>query len=177
MNKIIIIGNSGSGKTWLGKKLASVLGISHISLDNIFWEPGGYNRKRDDFDVEADIKRIQSYESWIAEGVFGHLIEPLTVFADTLIYINLPWCECKNNLLNRGSESSMQLDPRKAEENFQSLFEWASAYETRDSKASKRYHSFLFESFSGQKHMVSNRDEFDRLIEIWLTHPLTMTER
>jgi adenylate kinase family enzyme len=171
MNKIIIIGNSGSGKTWLGKRLASVLGISHISLDNIFWDPGGYNRKRNDFDVEADIKRIQSSESWIAEGVFGHLIEPLTALAETLIYINLSWGECRNNLLDRGSESSRQLDPRKAEENFQSLLEWASEYETRDSKASKRYHNFLFESFSGQKHIVSNRDEVDQLIEICTNPP------
>ena len=165
MNKIIIMGNSGSGKTWMGKRLASVLGISHISLDNIFWEPGGYNRKRNDFDVEADLKSIQSSESWIVEGVFGHLIEPLTTFAETLIYITLPWGECRNNLLNRGSESCRQLDPIKAEENFQSLLVWASEYETRKSKASKRYHNFLFDSFSGQKHMVSSRNEINELLE------------
>lgn len=165
MNKIIIIGNSGSGKTWLGKKLAAVLGISHISLDNIFWAPGGYNRKRNEADVEADIKRIQNSRTWIAEGVFGHIVEPLTVFADTLIYINLSMDECRNNLLNRGSESSRQLDPKKAEENFQSLLKWASEYEVRDSKASKRYHSCLFEGFSGQRHMISSRSEINALLE------------
>jgi adenylate kinase family enzyme len=171
MNKIIIIGNSGSGKTWLGKKLASILGLSHISLDSIFWEPGGHNRKRIDSDVETDIKRIQTTDSWIIEGVFGHLVEPLIAFADTLIYINLSWDDCRYNLLNRGSESSRQLASKRAEENFQSLLIWASEYETRDSKASKKYHNYLFESFSRQKHMVFNRDEIDQLIEICVNPP------
>lgn len=170
MNRIIIIGNSGSGKTWLGKKLASVLGIQHISLDNIFWEPGGYNHKRSDFDVEADIKNIQRSESWVTEGVFGHLVEPITAFADTLIYINLPWNECKNNLLNRGSESSGQLKPKKTEESFKSLLKWASEYETRDSKSSKGSHSLLFERFSGQKYLVFNRNEIEQLIEKCALH-------
>jgi adenylate kinase family enzyme len=43
---MIIVGNSGSGKTWLAKKLAKVEGCQVIHLDNIFWEPGGFDRKR-----------------------------------------------------------------------------------------------------------------------------------
>jgi len=165
MKKIIIIGNSGSGENWLGKKLASVLDISHISLDNIFWEPGGYNRKRNESDVEADIYKIQHSVTWIVEGVFGHIVEPLIDFADTLIYVNLSWDECRNNLLNRGSESSKQLEPKKYKENFQALLKWASEYEVRDSKASKKLHNLLFENFSRQKHMVINRLGIDQLIE------------
>jgi adenylate kinase family enzyme len=165
MKKIIIIGNSGSGKTWLGKRAATVLGIPHIALDSIFWEPGGYNRKRNQSEVEADLKRIQNSECWIAEGVFGHLVDQLFFLADTLIYLDLPWPECSRSLFNRGSESSRQLDPKKAEENFQALLEWASEYETRDSKASKNYHCFLFESFPREKKKVCSRIKIDQLLE------------
>jgi len=170
MNKIIIIGNSGSGKTWLGNRLSSILGIPHILLDNIFWEPGGYNIKRSESDVEVGIKSIQNAECWVSEGVFGHLVEPLIAFADTLIYINLPWGECRNNLIKRGSESSRQLEPKRAEENFQSLLKWASEYEVRDSKASKGFHNLLFEKFSRQKYMLINREEMDQLIEKYANH-------
>jgi len=165
MKKIIIIGNSGSGKTWLGEKMATFLGIPHISLDSIFWEPGGYNRKRNDVEIGTDLNRIQTSESWLAEGVFGHLVDSLVPFADALIYIDTPWEECRSNLLNRGSESSRQLDPMKAEENFQALLEWASSYETRDSKASKKYHDLLFERFSVERHLIRNRDEAHQLLE------------
>jgi hypothetical protein len=98
------------------------------------------------------------------EGVFGRLIDKLIPFADALIYTDLPWVECRNNLMNRGSESSRQLDPVKAEENFEALLEWASAYETRDGKASKEYHCLLFKSFVGDKCRIHNREELDRLL-------------
>lgn len=165
MKKIIIIGNSGSGKTWLAKRMAAVRGIPHIELDSIFWEPGGYNHKRNDLEIEADLKKIQGSGCWLAEGVFGHIVDHLVSFADTLICIDLPWDECRKNLMNRGSESSRQLDPRTAEENFMSLLDWASAYETRESKASKKYHCFLYEKFSGAKYMVCSRDEANQLLE------------
>ncbi len=77
----------------------------------------------------------------------------------------MPWEECRSNLLNRGSESSIQLDPMKAEENFQALLEWASSYETRDSKASKKYHDLLFRGFSVERHLIRNRDEAHQLLE------------
>ena len=150
MNRIIIIGNSGSGKTWLGKKLATLIRIPYIALDGIFWEPGGYNIQRKDVDVEADFRKIQKSQYWVVEGVFGHLVDHLISFGDTLIYLDLPWEECKKNLLIRGSESSKQLDRKKAEDNFQELLKWASEYGIRDSKASKKYHNWLFETFSGR---------------------------
>jgi adenylate kinase family enzyme len=165
MNKIIIVGNSGSGKTWLGERAARLLGIRHIALDVIFWEAGGYNRKRGSHEVQADLEEIQSSGTWLVEGVFGHLADVFMAFTDTLIYMDLPWEECKKNLLSRGSESSRQLDPKKAEENFHALLEWAAAYETRDSKASKMYHDFLFASFSGDKYRICSRDDAEQLLK------------
>jgi len=164
MKKAIIIGNAGSGKTWLGKRMADVFSIPHIALDSIFWEPGGYNRKRKESEVDTDLKRLQGSECWLAEGVFGHLVDQLIPFADTLIYLDLPWEECRSNLLNRGSESSRQLDSKKAEENFQELLKWASEYEARDSKASKKYHCALFDGFTREKHKLCSRDEIDNLM-------------
>lgn len=168
MNKIIIFGNSGSGKTWLGERTARHLEIRHIALDVIFWEACGYNRKRDAHEIQTDLKEIQNSGTWLVEGVFGHLLDVLMAFTDTLIYMDLPWEECKKNLLSRGSESSRQLDPKKAEKNFHALLEWAEAYETRDGKASKIYHDTLFESFSGDKYRICNRDDAEQLLKILL---------
>ena len=146
--KIIIIGNSGSGKTWLARRISKVCRIPHIPLDRIFWEPGGYNSKRTDLEVNTDLKQIQDSRSWIVEGVFGHLADQLTSFSDILIFMNLSWDECRRNLMNRDSESSKQLDPVTAEQNFESLLVWASEYEIRKSKASRKYHCFLYDKIS-----------------------------
>jgi adenylate kinase family enzyme len=177
INKIIIIGNSGSGKTWLGERMARLLGIRHIALDDIFWEAGGYNRKRDAHEVETGLKKIQNSGTWLVEGVFGQLADVLMAFADILIYMDLPCEECKKNLLSRGSESSRQLDPKKAEENFNALLEWAEAYETRDSKASKMYHDFLFVSFSGEKFRICSRDDAEQLLKSLPTQAISGSQK
>lgn len=43
--KIVIIGNSGSGKTWLAKNLASLITVPLIHLDDIFWDSNGFEKK------------------------------------------------------------------------------------------------------------------------------------
>jgi hypothetical protein len=68
MNKVVIVGNSGSGKTWLGMRGAAVLGIPHVELDAVFWVPGGFNRKRRISDVEACHGKIQASPRWLAVG-------------------------------------------------------------------------------------------------------------
>jgi len=121
--------------------------------------------KRNDMEIETGIKKIQNSKCWVVEGVFGHLIDCLVSCADTLIYIDLPWGECKKNLLDRGSESSEQLDHKKAEGNFQALLEWASEYDTRESKSSKNYHQSLFDCFPGETYRVCNRDEIYQVLK------------
>lgn len=38
--KILIFGNSGSGKSTYAKRLAAAHALSHLDLDSIVWEPG-----------------------------------------------------------------------------------------------------------------------------------------
>ncbi len=45
MKRILIIGNSGSGKSWLAARLAEQLTIREVNLDTIIWQPGGFNKK------------------------------------------------------------------------------------------------------------------------------------
>lgn len=45
--KIVIIGNSGGGKTWLANNLSSIYSAPIIHFNEIFWEPGGFDKKED----------------------------------------------------------------------------------------------------------------------------------
>ncbi|WP_273978012.1 hypothetical protein [Vibrio parahaemolyticus] len=77
MKKILIIGNSGSGKSWLSKQLSRKLQLQEVNLDSIVWEPGGYNQKRSTGAIENEIASIKSQCNWVVEGVFGALAEQL----------------------------------------------------------------------------------------------------
>ena len=132
MTRIVIIGNSGSGKSHLAKSLSKIYSIPIIHLDQLFWMPGGFNEKRPKDEVKNEIEQKRKDNSWIAEGVFGELAELFLARAETLIYLDLDWATCHSSLMVRGSESSRQLLSAKAEENFRNLLLWAEQYWTRN---------------------------------------------
>ena len=75
--RTIIIGNSGSGKSWLAKRLGDASAQHITDLDEIHWLPGGHDAKRDrETAIELAIAAARARSS-IVEGVFGWLVEPI----------------------------------------------------------------------------------------------------
>lgn len=74
--KIVIIGNSGSGKTWLAKKLATNT-TEIIHLDDLFWLPGGFDRKRSKEEVRC----------WVPDDSISRKSFPLFLARDMLFDI------------------------------------------------------------------------------------------
>lgn len=164
MKKILIIGNSGSGKSWLSERLSRKLELQEVNLDSIVWEPGGYNQKRSTSAIESEIISIKSQYSWVVEGVFGALAEQLISSADMLLFLDLEWSECEVSLYARGSESAKQLDAEQAEMNFRALLKWASEYSVRESKNSRKFHEQLFSDFHGTKVRFTERAKVNEFV-------------
>src|SRR5688572_27977737 len=112
--KAIIIGNSGSGKTWLAMQLAVHSSAPVVHLDEIFWQPGGFNEKRPRAAVEQLIADSKQHPSWIVEGVFGELAERYRDEADLLLWLDLDWPTCRERLLARGSESKQHMGRKQS---------------------------------------------------------------
>jgi adenylate kinase family enzyme len=172
MKRTVIIGNSGSGKSYLARSLSDRFGYPVIHLDTLFWEPGGFNLKRPKEVVYAEIAGLVQGESWIVEGVFGELAQQFFARADYLIWLDLDREACLNSLARRGSESSKQRDEASAEENFKKLITWASAYWEREGPRSWRGHQALFEQFSAEKLRLSSREAVNDFVA--LAYPQTM---
>ena len=66
MQRINVIGTSGSGKSTFGKKLAAALGIPYLEMDKIFWGPDwGWP------DDEVFFKKLElelQRENWLLDG-------------------------------------------------------------------------------------------------------------
>lgn len=163
-NRILIFGNSGSGKSWLASKLAESLRMPIVHFDKHFWEPGGFNQKRDKQIVFQEITNLSQGKSWIMEGVFGELAEIALKNATFVVFLDKPWSECRAALMDRGSESAKQLDTVQAEESFKQLLQWAENYWNRSDLRSHTGHQALYDKAQCRKLIVKSRAEMDEVI-------------
>jgi adenylate kinase family enzyme len=155
LKRTLIIGNSGSGKTYFVKKLEKLLDTQVIHFDEYFWEPGGFNKKRPTDIVLQEIKTLSENEKWIMEGVFGNLAELVIPNATALIFLDKTWDECEAALLKRGPVT---------ENTFKELFVWAKEYWNRDNSCSHSRHLLFFSHFKGKKIQLLNRLESEQFL-------------
>jgi adenylate kinase family enzyme len=151
--RTVIIGNSGSGKSTLAQHISDRLGVPVVDLDALHWETGGYGRKRDEKIAISLATDAAAKPRWIIEGVYGWLAAAVVRRATALIWLDLPWRECRSGLLARGVR-------RGADERaFAELLAWGEGYRSRSTSSSFEGHQRIFESFKPSKIRLRSRDE------------------
>ncbi|NPE61243.1 hypothetical protein HLB27_09135 [Dickeya dadantii] len=139
LRRTLIMGNSGSGKSWLAEQLAARLQAPAIDLDLINWEPGGYGQARERELVKAEARELAQAECWIMEGVYGWLMQEVVQQATALIWLDIPVDECLNNIRQRGLRRGGD------EAALAELLRWAGEYRERQSNSSFSGHQRVFE--------------------------------
>lgn len=92
MRRIVIIGNSGGGKSTLARRLGEKLGVPVIHLDVLFWKPGWV--KSDDSEFETRVRHALEADAWVCDGNFTGS-QPLRMArADTVVWIDQPPLLC-----------------------------------------------------------------------------------
>lgn len=87
MEKIVIIGSSGAGKTTLARRLGNLLKIKTYHLDRLFWERGWQSKSHD---ARIDIlQKIVQNKQWVIEGTYLASSEPRLDDADTIIFLDI----------------------------------------------------------------------------------------
>lgn len=164
--RIVIMGNGGSGKTWLALRLAESLSLSLVHLDDVHWEPGRYGIARDRAVVHEDVRSIAAGEAWLIEGVYGLYVGIALPRTTTLIWLDLSEDECVANIMRRGIQGG------ESQGSFDGLVKWVSEYRLRKNNwNSFDAHLKLYESFLGQKARLTSRDEIDAYAESLLPMP------
>ncbi len=104
MQKIVIIGCCGAGKTTLAKALGPQLGISVFHLDRFFWTRN-WDRKSTYERMEIVEKLTFGEKRWIIEGTYLRSSEPGLGEADTIIFLDLPFHLCFRGVIKRHYEN------------------------------------------------------------------------
>lgn len=115
MQRVLVMGSSGSGKSTFARALSDITGIPTVSIDALFWKPGWVESEREEFQRRM-IEAVQQ-PRWIMDGNFtthgaGELRRQL---ADTIIWFDLPRSTCIFGILRRIAGSYGQVRPEMAE--------------------------------------------------------------
>lgn len=87
--RIAVVGSSGSGKSTLARRLGAELGLPHIELDAINWQPGW--RGLNDHDPAEFIARVGAAiaaEAWVSDGNYGHVRDAVWSRATHLVWLD-----------------------------------------------------------------------------------------
>jgi adenylate kinase family enzyme len=156
--RILVIGNSGAGKSSLAGRLSALLKVPAINLDRLHWEDDCYGRKRPEDEARALVKEAASQNAWIIEGVYGWLADVATPRATDLVWLDMPWAVCREGLMARNTSTGRPAEDR------QELMAWAAAYWDRDTSSSFLGHARIFASFTARKFRIKSRNGADGLI-------------
>ncbi|MBQ7295181.1 MAG: adenylate kinase [Clostridia bacterium] len=99
MNKVMVIGCPGSGKTTFAEKLNKCTGLPLYYLDAIWHKPDKTHISREEFDER--ITEIFAMPQWIIDGNYKRTIELRLQQCDTVFLFDLPTEVCLQGATER----------------------------------------------------------------------------
>jgi adenylate kinase family enzyme len=97
--RIAVIGVTGSGKTTMASKLARALGLAHVELDALHWEPGWEEAPLPVF--RERVEQALLAPGWVTDGNYAKVRDIIWRQADTVVWLDYPFLICLWRLTRR----------------------------------------------------------------------------
>ena len=164
MERVIIIGCGGAGKSTLARKLGEKTGLPVVHLDQIWWSPGNWQHlEREEFDrlLLAETEKPQ----WILDGNFNRTLEMRLQKCDTVIYLDYPRIVCLKNWMGRvirnWGHARVDMAEGCAEWFDPDMAKWIWQF---NKKNRKRYHELLRNTNGVKVHIFHSRRETEKYL-------------
>lgn len=89
MQRISVVGTTGSGKTTLARQISQRLNIPHVELDYLHWEPNWIEAANDV--MRARVTQAISGDSWVVDGNYSMVRDIVWGKADTVVWLDYAW--------------------------------------------------------------------------------------
>ena len=86
--RIVIVGNTGAGKTTLARHLSDCLALPRIELDALHWEPGW--RQASAEVLRTRVEEALAGPAWVVDGNYGTVRDIVWRRADLLVWLDYP---------------------------------------------------------------------------------------
>lgn len=99
MQRIVIVGCGGSGKSMLARQLATNLDLPLTHLDAIYYDQDWNPLTQPEFAARQE--KLVTEPAWIIEGNYASTLPIRLTAADTVIFLDLPALTCLWGILQR----------------------------------------------------------------------------
>ena len=99
MRRVLVGGLTGSGKTTMARRLAEILGVPHVELDALFWEPGWTEVPLEEFRARVDA--ATAGDGWVVDGNYSRTYDITWPRADTAVWLDFGVAVSVRRLLRR----------------------------------------------------------------------------
>lgn len=88
VQRVSVVGCSGSGKSTVGRRLSAALGVAFVELDAIFHQPNWVELPDDEF--RARVAAAAAGDRWVIDGNYTVARDLVWARADTVVWLDLP---------------------------------------------------------------------------------------
>lgn len=99
MQKVMVIGCPGAGKSTFSRVLRDKIGLPLFYLDMLFWNADKTNISREEFDQK--LSDILKQDKWIIDGNYGRTLEMRLRECDTVFLLDFPVSVCLSGVESR----------------------------------------------------------------------------
>ena len=109
MERILIVGNSGAGKSTMARAMGEKTGLPVVHLDRLFWRENWQHIAREEFDalLQQELEKSQ----WIIDGNYDRTVSTRLAYCDTVIYLDYPRWQCLLGVVKRVISSYGKVRP------------------------------------------------------------------
>jgi adenylate kinase family enzyme len=88
VERISVIGSSGSGKTTVARAIAEALDLTHVELDSVFHLPGW--QQKPDSEFREEVARLTAGDRWVVDGNYAShgVADIVWPRADTVVWLD-----------------------------------------------------------------------------------------
>lgn len=99
MERILILGSPGAGKTTAARRLAAATGLPLIHLDAHYWSAGWREPEKPLW--REKLRGLLAGPRWIMDGNYGGTLDLRLAAADGLIHLDFPTSLCLSRVVRR----------------------------------------------------------------------------
>ena len=99
VNRIMVIGCCGAGKSTLAKKLHKRTGLELIHLDQYYWKSGWIESSPEEWTKK--VAALATKPKWIIDGNYTRTMNLRLEKADMVVYLDYPTWKCLTRVIKR----------------------------------------------------------------------------